>query len=250
MKIALITGGSRGIGKSAALRVAASGVAVVLTYNSQQHEAENVVNMIEAAGGHAIAMKLNTADVSSFKDFSNLLSATLLKKFGTSKFDYLLNNAGTGASAKFAETSEEQFDDLMKIHVRGPFFLTQILLPMMNDGGGILNVSSVLTRFSIPGSAPYAMAKGAVEVMTRYLSQELGPRGINVNTLAPGAIATDFNGGRMRDSEEINSFVSATTNFARIGLPDDVGKIVAFLFSQDSHWINAQRIEVSGGMFS
>lgn len=248
MKIAVITGGSRGLGKSAALAVAQKGVGVILTYRSQQQEAEKVVAEIEAAGGKAAALQLDAGAVSSFADFAGNVAHLLKNTWGRESFDFLVNNAGTGLDASFKDTTEAQFDEMLNQHLKGPFFLTQTLLPLIADGGRILNVSSGLARFTFPGKAAYATMKGGIEVLTRYLAKELGPRGIAVNTLAPGAIATDFGGGVVRDNPQANQHVAAVTALGRAGVPEDIGPLVAALLSEESRWINGQRIEASGGM--
>jgi len=248
-KIVLITGASRGLGKSAALHLAAQGVAVIGTYHSKSAEAQAVVAEIEAAGGQAAMLQLDVGDSSSFADFAAALSKVLRSKFDRDRIDFLVNNAGVGVHAGFAETTESQFDQMVNIHLKGPFFLTQTLLPMIKDGGRILNVSSGLTRFALPGYAAYASMKGAIEVWTRYLAKELGARGIAVNTLAPGAIETDFGGGAVRDNADLNNFVASVTALGRVGMPDDIGGAVAALLSDGSRWVNAQRVEASGGMF-
>lgn len=248
-KIALITGGSRGLGKSAALKLAAQGVDVILTYRDKEQEAAAVVATIEAGGGKAAALQLDVGNISSFASFAKRLQARLAATWQRDSFDFLLNNAGIGAHASFAETTEVQFDDLVDIHFKGVFFLTQQLAPMVADGGRILNVSTGLTRFTLPGFAAYAAMKGAVEVLTKYLAKELGLRGIAVNVIAPGAIETDFGGGAVRDNAELNSFIASQTALGRVGQPDDIGGAVAALLSDNSGWINGQRIEAAGGMF-
>ena len=248
-KIALITGASRGLGKSAALHLAAQGVAVIGTYHSKSADAHAVVAEIEAAGGQAAMLQLDVGDSSSFAGFGTALTDVLRSKFGRERIDFVVNNAGVGVHAGVAETTEAQFDQMVNIHLKGPFFLTQTLLPMINDGGRILNNSSGLTRFALPGYAAYASMKGAIEVWTRYLAKELGARGIAVNTLAPGAIETDFGGGAVRDNADLNNFVASVTALGRVGVPDDIGGAVAALLSDSSRWINAQRVEASGGMF-
>ena len=248
-KIAIITGGSRGLGKSAALTLARRGIDVILTYHSQQAEAQAVVAAIEAAGARGAALQLDVGNSASFGEFADRVRGLLADNWQRGSFDYLVNNAGIGIHAGFRDTTEAQFDQLFNIHLKGAFFLTQKLEPLIADGGRIVNVSSGLTRFALPGYSAYAAMKGAVEVMTRYLAKELGSRGIAVNTLAPGAIETDFGGGSVRDNEQLNAFVAAQTALGRAGLPDDIGGAIASLLSEDSGWINAQRIEASGGMF-
>jgi NAD(P)-dependent dehydrogenase (short-subunit alcohol dehydrogenase family) len=248
MKIAIITGGSRGLGKSSALKLAQQGTDVILTYRSKQEEANQVVRQIEELGRKAVALQLDVSDSKSFEGFVSQVKTALKNTWNTDRFDFLVNNAGVGIYGAFAETTEDQFDELVKIHFKGPFFLTQKLLPIMKDGGRILNVSSGLARFAMPGYAAYAPMKGAIEVLTRYQAKELGARGISVNTIAPGAIETDFGGGSVRDKPEVNKLISSMTALGRPGLPDDIGGVVASLLSDDNRWINAQRIEVSGGM--
>jgi NAD(P)-dependent dehydrogenase (short-subunit alcohol dehydrogenase family) len=247
-KIALITGGSRGLGRNAALKLAARGTDVILTYRSQRTEADAVVAEIERLGARAAALPLEVGDSASFPAFADEVRQ-VLAGWQRERFDFLVNNAGVGVHAPFADTTEAQFDQLMKIHLKGPFFLTQALLPLMADGGRILNVSSGLARFALPGYAAYGAMKGGIEVLTRYLAKELGARGIRANTLAPGAIETDFGGGGVRDNKSLNEFVASQTALGRAGLPDDIGGVVAALLSDDTGWINAQRIEASGGMF-
>ncbi len=247
-KIVLITGGSRGLGKNMALAAARKGLDVVITYHSNKEEAQKVVQEIQSAGQKAAALQLDTGVVKSFDPFVTELRNTLQQQFSAAKFDFLVNNAGIGMNASFAETSEEQFDLLLSIHFKGVFFLTQKLLSVMNDGGGIVNISSGLARFAMPGYAAYGAMKGAIETLTRYQAKELGTRGIRVNVVAPGAIETDFGGGHVRDNQQINQFVSSVTALGRAGLPDDIGGVVAFLCSPEAGWVNAQRIEVSGGM--
>lgn len=247
--IALVTGGSRGLGKNAALKLAAKGTGIILTYNSNAEEAQKVVREIEQKGVKAVALQLNVGDISSFAAFTHEVHEQLKQVWQRETFDYLLNNAGIGIRAAFAETTEAQFDQLVNIHMKGPFFLTQNLLPLLKNGGRILNVSSGLTRFCQSGYAVYASMKGAMEVLTRYQAKELGARGIAVNIIAPGAIETDFGGGQVRDNEQINQYIAAQTALGRVGLPDDIGDAMAALLSDELGWMNAQRVEVSGGMF-
>jgi NAD(P)-dependent dehydrogenase (short-subunit alcohol dehydrogenase family) len=248
MKIALVTGGSRGLGKSMSLQLAAKGHDVILTYNSKQSAAEEVAAEIVKSGRKAVALALDVSDHKSFDGFAAKVKNALATNWQRSDFDFLVNNAGIGIGAPIMETTEEQFDKLMNIHFKGTFFLTQKLLPLIKDGGRIVNISSGLTRFSLPGYAAYAAMKGGVEVLTRYLAQELGPRRITVNVVAPGAIETDFGGGFVRDDAEVNRSIAAETALGRVGLPDDIGGAVASLLSDDNRWINGQRIEVSGGI--
>jgi NAD(P)-dependent dehydrogenase (short-subunit alcohol dehydrogenase family) len=247
MKIALITGASRGLGRSMALHLAAQGVDVIGTYRSNETEAASVCAQIEAQGRRAVMLRLDTAKTDTFADFATRLASVLRETFGRSSFDFLINNAGIGVYASIADTTDAQFDELVAVHLKGPFFLTQRLLPLIADGGRILNVSTGLARFTLPGYAAYASMKGGVEVFTRYLAKELGPRGITANVVAPGAIETDFGGGVVRDVAAVNQQVAGMIALGRVGLPDDVGGAVAGLLSDAGRWINGQRIEVSGG---
>lgn len=247
-KIALVTGGSRGLGKNMALSLAAKGINVILTYNSKKDEALAVVAEIEKIGAKAAALQLNTGEIKSFDGFLEELKGVLKGTFGTDRFDFLINNAGIGYHANITETTEEMFDTLVNIHFKGVYFLTQKSLPIINDGGRIINLSSGLARFSFPGSSAYASMKGAVETFTKYIANELGARGIAANVVAPGAIETDFSGGMVRDNAQLNQTISGLTALGRVGLPDDIGGVVAFLCTEDAKWINGQRIEVSGGM--
>ncbi len=247
-KIALVTGGSRGLGKDMALTLAGKGFDVILTYHSKKDEADNVVSAIESKGGKAASLQLDVADSKGYGDFVERVKTVLNEHFEANKIDYLINNAGVGAFASFPETSEDQLDQMIDIHIKPAFLLTQKCLPILNDGGGILNVSSGLARFAMPGYSAYGMAKGAVETLTRYQAQELGERGIRVNVLAPGAIETDFGGGAVRDNDQVNQMVASVTALGRAGLPEDIGGVVAFLCTDEARWINGQRIEVSGGM--
>lgn len=247
-KIALVTGGSRGLGREMALRIAASGIDVVLTYHSKKQEAEEVVKSIEQMGQKAALLRLDTADIQSFDGFYVALKELLKKHFDTSHFDFLVNNAGTALYAPFAETTEEQFDAVLNIHLKGVFFFTQKALPFLIDGGRIINISSGLARFSMPGSSAYGAMKGAIEVLTRYLAKELSSRKIAANVVAPGAIETDFGNGHIRDDKEANAMVAGVTALGRAGVPEDIGGVVAFLCSDAGRWVNGQRIEVSGGM--
>ena len=247
-KIALITGGSRGLGKNTAIHLARRGVDVIFTYRSKQAEADAVVSEIAQLGGKAVALQLDVGNSKTFAEFTEQVRAALHTHWQRDSFNYLVNNAGTGIYASFAETTEAQFDELMNIHLKGSFFLTQALLPLIADGGRIVNLSSGLARFSSPGYTAYAAMKGAVEVLTRYLAMELGVRGIAVNTVAPGAIATDFGGGAVRDNPQVNANIAAQTALGRVGLPDDIGGVIGSLLSEDNRWINGQRIEASGGV--
>jgi NAD(P)-dependent dehydrogenase (short-subunit alcohol dehydrogenase family) len=247
-KIALVTGGSRGLGKDMALRLAEKGINVILTYNNKADDAHQVVNQIKQSGQKAAALQLNTGDIKSFGAFIVQIQAVLKDQFGTDHIDFLINNAGFGHHAPISETTEEDFDNLLNVHFKGVYFLTQKALPILNDGGSIINISSGLARFSMPGASAYASMKGAIETFTRYLAKELGAKGIRANVVAPGAIATDFGGGRVRDDEQLNKAVSAMTALGRPGEAEDIGGVVAFLCTEDARWINGQRLEVSGGM--
>ncbi len=246
-KIALITGGSRGLGRSMALHLADQGRDVILTYNNRDDEAASVVRLIKEKKRNAVALKLDVSQSDSFGSFVDSVRRVLNKTWNCSTFDYLINNAGIGSAGEFINVAETDFDLLMKIHLKAPFFLSQKLLPLIKDGGRIINISSGLARFTLPGYAAYATMKGGIEVLTRYMAKELGSRGITVNVVAPGAIETDFGGGRVRDDKEINKFIAANTALGRVGLPDDIGGAVAMLLADGSGWINGQRIEVSGG---
>ncbi|MFG1359255.1 SDR family oxidoreductase [Xanthobacter pseudotagetidis] len=246
-KITLVTGGSRGLGRNTALAIARKGGDVVITYQSRADAAQEVVAEITAMGRKAVALKLDTGAVAGFVDFAAALKAALRETFGRESFDNLVNNAGHGDFTPLGGTTEATFDRLVNVHLKGVFFLTQALLPLIADGGRIVNLSSGLTRFCYPGYSAYAAMKGAVEVLTRYLAKELGPRGIAVNTVAPGAIATDFGGGAVRDNAEISQHVAGVTALGRVGVPDDIGPMIASLLGEDNRWVNAQRIEVSGG---
>ncbi|MDX2301152.1 MAG: SDR family oxidoreductase [Microscillaceae bacterium] len=248
-KIALVTGGSRGLGKDMALQLAQKGIDVVITYHSKQTEAEHVVHEIKAAGRKAYALQLDVADSSSFDNFVTSFTSILKTEFQSEHFDALVNNAGIGLHADFAHTTEEQFDTMVNIHLKAPFFLTQKLIPFIQKGGSIVNISSGLARFTFTGYDAYAVMKGGLETLTRYQAKFLGDRGIRVNTVAPGAIETDFGGGAVRDNPDLNNMLASMTALGRVGLPDDIGGVVAFLCSDESKWINAQRIEVSGGIF-
>ncbi|MFC7047803.1 SDR family NAD(P)-dependent oxidoreductase [Emcibacter nanhaiensis] len=249
MTIALITGGSRGLGKSMALHLADKGHDIILTYYSKKDEAEAVATEIEGKGRKAAALQLDVADSGTFPAFAETVSTLLQENWNRSDFDFLVNNAGIGINAPIMEMTEEQFDQLTNIHLKAAFFLSQKLLPLMIDGGRIINISSGLVRFSLPGYAAYGALKGAIDVLSRYMAKELGPRGITVNALAPGAIETDFGGGVVRDNPEINQFVADNTALGRAGLPDDIGGAVALLLSPEAGWITGQRIEFSGGQF-
>jgi NAD(P)-dependent dehydrogenase (short-subunit alcohol dehydrogenase family) len=248
-KIAIVTGGSRGLGKNTALKLAANGASIIITYKSRAADAHTVVKQITSAGGKAVALQLDASRAETFAGFATEVRNVLRTKFDKEQFDFLVNNAGISVHANFAETTAAQFQELFDIHLKGPFFLTQALLPLISDGGRIVNISTGLTRFSVPGYSAYAMMKGGIEVLTRYLAKELGSRGIAVNTVAPGAIETDFGGGVVRDNPDINRYIASNIVLGRVGLPEDIGGAVKSLLSDENGWVNAQRIEISGGMF-
>jgi NAD(P)-dependent dehydrogenase (short-subunit alcohol dehydrogenase family) len=245
--ISLVTGGSRGLGRNTALSIAGQGGDVILTYRNGVDDAKAVVAEIERMGGRALAVQLDVSKISTFPDFANTVRTTLKEQWGRSDFDHLINNAGHGEMASLTETTEAQFDGLFNVHVKGVFFLTQALLPLLADKGRIINFSSGLTRVSFPGFSAYSAAKGAVEILTLYMAKELGSRGITANTVAPGAIETDFLGGAVRDTPGYNEAFAKVTALGRVGLPDDIGPMVASLLHPNNHWVTAQRIEVSGG---
>ncbi|MGH8383588.1 SDR family NAD(P)-dependent oxidoreductase [Pseudomonas sp.] len=248
-KIALITGASRGLGKNTAQHLAAQGIDIIGTYHSKAQEAQVLVQALKQQGVRASMLQLDVSNSGRFEGFAEQLQQTLRSVFGREQLDFLVNNAGIGINAPFSETSEAQFDQLCNIQLKGPFFLTQRLLPLIADQGRIVNISTGLTRFALPGYAAYAAMKGAMEVLTRYQARELGARGIRVNILAPGAIETDFGGGVVRDNSDVNDFIASNTALGRVGLPDDIGAAVALLLGDGGGWINGQRLEVSGGMF-
>jgi len=245
-KIAVITGANRGLGRAHALHLAEAGVDVVVAYRSNQAEADGVVKAVADHGRGAVALRLDTSVVSSFAGFAEELGTELEARWGRTTFDYLVNNAGTDLTAPFAETTEKDFDDLVNVHLKGVFFLTQALLSRIADGGAIVNVSSGLTRFAVPGKSAYGAVKGAVEVLTRYQAKELGSRGIRVNTIAPGATATDFGGGMMHD-DQVRAYLAAQVALGRVGEPDDIAAALTALLSDANRWVTAQRIEISGG---
>lgn len=246
-KIAIVTGASRGLGRHTALSIARHGGDVILTYHTKVEEAATVIAEIKAMGRKAIALQLDTGNVAHFASFTKRIRTALGETWQRETFDHLVNNAGHGDYALIADTTEAQFDGLVNVHFKGVYFLTQTLLPLIADGGRIVNLSSALTRVSYPGYAAYAAVKSAVEMLTVYMAKELGSRGIAVNTVAPGAIETDFGGGAVRDNPEVNKIFAEMTALGRVGLPDDIGGMIASLLSEDNRWINAQRIEVSGG---
>jgi NAD(P)-dependent dehydrogenase (short-subunit alcohol dehydrogenase family) len=242
--IALITGGSRGLGRATALALAAAGLDVVITYRSSEPEAREVVAKIGALGRRGTALSLDTTDIASFDAFANALGQELPD--GT--FDILVNNAGTALYSALEATSEAEFDQVFAVHVKGPFFLTQTLLPLIADGGRIVNISSALTRVSFPGSGPYASAKGAIEVLTRYQALEFGSRGITANVVAAGAVPTDFGGGHLRADSALQDAIVQSTALGRLATPEDIGEAIAGLTTASGHWVTGQRIEASGGL--
>ena len=247
-KIALVTGGSRGLGRNMAVKLANKGLDIVITYNSNESAAQETLGQIQEQGGRGIAMKLDTTAIASFPTFREQLRDQLKQTWEVEKIDYLINNAGFGLNASIAETAEKDFDALVNVHFKGVYFLTQGLLDTLIDEGGIINISSGLARFSFPGYAAYACMKGAIEVFTRYLAKELGARKIRANTVAPGAIYTDFNKERFDQAPGIVDYISGLTALGRVGESDDIGSIVAFLCTNDAYWVNGERIEASGGM--
>ena len=247
-KIALITGGGRGLGCDMALKVAARGLDLLITYNTQQEAAEAVAGEIRALGRKAAVFQLDTRQTASFEAFFKEVGAYLQGAYGEARFDVLVNNAGTGIYKPFTETTEADFDEMMEVHLKGVYFLSQKALPYLRDGGRIINISSGLARFSFPGSSAYGSMKGGVETYTRYLAKELAGRKITANVVAPGAVATDFGNGENRDNLKKRELVSNLTALGRVGVPEDIGGVVAFLCSEDARWINGQRIEVAGGI--
>ena len=246
-RTAIITGGSRGMGRNTAVNLVRRGVDVIFTYHSNQAEAESLIREIEGMGGKAAAFRLDTGNLVAFDEFVADVRRAL-GSWGRERFDYLVNNAGNSQHIDFDKMTEADFDAVVNVHFKGVYFLTQKLLPLLNDGGRIVNISSGLTRISVPGSSAYAAAKGAIEVLTRYLAKELGPRRITANVVAPGPVQTDFSGGMVRDNPEVNKTISSMTALGRPGVPDDVGPMIAALLSDENRWVNAQRIEVSGGL--
>ncbi|WP_028612619.1 SDR family oxidoreductase [Paenibacillus harenae] len=246
-KIALVTGGSRGLGRNSAIALSRKGMDVIITYHSRKEEAEKVVKEIENNGRKAAALQLDTGDVSSFDAFVSQLAGVLNEKWNREQFDILVNNAGFGIHASVAETTEEQFDSLMNVHFKGVFFLSQKLFPRIADNGRVVNISTGLTRFVIEGFGAYAAMKGAIEILTKYMAKEWGKRGIRVNVVAPGAIATDFGGGAVRDNDEMRDFIGSHTALGRVGEADDIGGVIASLCTDEMGWVNAQRLEASGG---
>lgn len=246
-QIALITGASRGLGRNMALHLAKRGIHIIGTYRRGVAEAKSLKQEIEAQGGKVAMLALDITDTASYQAFSDTVTDTLQNEFGRERFDFLVNNAGNGLFANFTDATEEQFGSLVATHLRGPVFLTQKLLPLIEDGGRILNVSSGFVRFTLPGYSLYAAVKAAVEVLTRYMAVELGSRRIRVNAIAPGAIATDFGGGVVRDNKDVNAYVAQGIALGRVGLPDDIGGAVAAILSDDMAWANGTTFDISGG---
>jgi NAD(P)-dependent dehydrogenase (short-subunit alcohol dehydrogenase family) len=247
-KVALVTGGSRGLGRDMAIQLAKRDFDIIITYKSNEAEANKVVTTINALGKKAIALQLDVAKSSSYDGFISNLKAKLASDFSTNQIHALVNNAGTGLYASFENTTEEQFDEMVNVHLKAAFFLTQKSLPLLADGTSIVNITTGLARFSYSNYSAYAIMKAAIDSLTRYQALELGSRKIRVNSLAPGAIETDFGGGAVRDNKDLNNMIANTTALGRVGQPDDIGSVVAFLCSEDAKWINAQRIEVAGGI--
>lgn len=247
-KIALITGGGRGLGRDMALKVAARGLDLILTYNTRREAAEAVAAEIRALGRKAAVFQLDTRHIASFEDFFKEVGAYLHETYGEARFDILVNNAGTGIYKPFVETTEADFDEMLQVHLKGVYFLCQKALPYLRDGGRIINISSGLARFSFPGSSAYGSMKGGVETFTRYLAKELAGRKITANSVAPGAVGTDFGNGENRTNLKKRELVSNLTALGRVGEPEDIGGVVAFLCTEDARWINGQRLEVAGGI--
>jgi NAD(P)-dependent dehydrogenase (short-subunit alcohol dehydrogenase family) len=248
-KVALVTGGSRGLGRDMALQLAKKDFDVIITYQGNKEAADNAVEEVKSTGRKAVALQLDVAKTNGYTSFVSQVKEKLSSAFGTNQLHALVNNAGTGLHASFDSTTEEQFDEMVNVHLKATYFITQKLLPILSDGGSIINISSGLARFSNAGYSAYAIMKAAIESLTRYQALELGKRKIRVNTVAPGAIATDFAGGFVRDNKDVNNMIASGTALGRVGLADDIGSVVAFLCSSDAKWINAQRIEVAGGVY-
>lgn len=248
IKIAVVTGGSRGLGKDMAISIAKKGIDVIITYRSKETEALEVVKQIESMGQKAIALHLDMSLFSSLDTFVNTVKETLKIKWNTTSFDFLINNAGMGATVPFMDVTEELFTDFLNVHFKGIYFLTQKCVPILNTGGRIINISTGTTRFSNPGYSVYASMKGAIEVFTKYLAKELGAKGIGANVVAPGPVETDFNNGFIRSNPQVKAMMGTLSPLGRVGAADDIGSVVAFLCTEDAKWINGQRIEVSGGI--
>jgi NAD(P)-dependent dehydrogenase (short-subunit alcohol dehydrogenase family) len=247
-KIALVTGGSRGLGKDMALNIAKKGIDIIITYRSKEAEAMQVLAEIEGLGRKAVALHLDMSDFSSLNSFIQTVKETLKVKWNTSSFDFLINNAGMGATVPFMEVTEELFTDFLNVHFKSIYFLTQKAVPILNSGGRIINISTGTTRFSNPGYSVYASMKGAIEVFTKYLAKELGVKGIGANVVAPGPVETDFNNAFIKSNPQVKAIMSTLSPLGRVGAADDIGSVVAFLCTEDAKWINGQRIEVSGGI--
>jgi NAD(P)-dependent dehydrogenase (short-subunit alcohol dehydrogenase family) len=247
-KIALVTGGSRGLGKDMATSIAKKGIDVVLTYRTNEEEAKQTVTAIEALGQKAVALQLDMSDFKSLDSFVQQVAATLQSTWNTASFDFLVNNAGMGATVPFLQVTEELFTDFLNVHFKGIYFLTQKLVPVINEGGRIINISTGTTRFSNPGYSVYASMKGTIEVFTKYLAKELGVKGIGANVVAPGPVETDFNNAAIRNNPQMKAVMSSMSPLGRVGVAEDIGSVVAFLCTDDARWINGQRIEVSGGI--
>jgi NAD(P)-dependent dehydrogenase (short-subunit alcohol dehydrogenase family) len=247
-KIALVTGGSRGLGKDMALSIAKKGIDVIITYRSKEAEAIQVLAEIEGLGRKAVALHLDMSDFSSLNSFVQTVKETLKVKWNTGSFDFLINNAGMGATVPFMEVTEELFTDFLNVHFKSIYFLTQKTVPILNSGGRIINISTGTTRFSNPGYSVYASMKGAIEVFTKYLAKELGVKGIGANVVAPGPVETDFNNAFIKSNPQVKAIMSTLSPLGRVGAADDIGSVVAFLCTEDAKWINGQRIEVSGGI--
>lgn len=247
-KIALVTGGSRGLGKDMALSIARKGIDVIITYRNNEEMAQQTVAEIEAIGKQAAALHLNMSEFGSLDSFVSQVKEMLSAKWNTATFDFLINNAGMGATVPFEKVTEELFNDFLNVHFKGIYFLTQKFIPMLNAGGRIINISTGTTRFSNPGYSVYASMKGAIEVFTKYLAKELGAKGIGANVVAPGPIETDFNNATIRSNPQIKNTLSTLTSLGRVGNAEDIGGVVAFLCTEEARWVNGQRIEVSGGI--
>lgn len=247
-KIALVTGGSRGLGKDMAIRIAEKGIDVLLTYRTNEEEAKDTVAEIEKLGQKAVALPLDLKELSTLGDFIKRVTTALQTTWNTTSFDFLVNNAGMGATIPFEEVTEAVFDEFLNVHFKGVYFLTQKCVPLLNQGGRIINISTGTTRFTNPGYSVYASMKGAIEVFTKYLAKELGPKGIGANVVAPGPIETDFNKAAIRNNPQMKERLSSLTPLGRVGTAEDVGGVVAFLCTDEARWINGQRVEVSGGI--
>jgi NAD(P)-dependent dehydrogenase (short-subunit alcohol dehydrogenase family) len=247
-KIALVTGGSRGLGKDMAISLARKGIDVILTYRTNEAEAEITVQEIKSIGQKATALHLDMSDFNSLDNFVKQVLTSLRSNWDAGSFDFLINNAGMGATVPFEQVTEELFTDFLNVHFKGIYFLTQKCVPFINEGGRIINISTGTTRFSNPGYSVYASMKGAIEVFTKYLAKELGAKGIGANIVAPGPIETDFNNAAIRSNPQMKERLSSLSPLGRVGNATDIGGVVAFLCTDEARWINGQRIEVSGGI--